>query len=273
MSKIIYSLDVTLVVTYFALFLLYARNLSFSGKGLRRLLVWALPAAVALHFIKLLLQGMAGSHCPIIGIYETTSFLSFSIALIYLIIERYQRYFGTGAIFMAIILIFQAVSLFAPASVTMVPQNLSKIPFGLHAPIVLVGVAAFTTSAISGVIYLLSFRKLKKKDFSLSQNKIPSLESMEKMVTLSSLLGVILVATGLAAGFVIARVYNEHFNLYDPKIVITIITLLIFLYGLVGSWLCSFSGKKKAVIVLIGFFAALISMTLIRFCSETFHRF
>ena len=273
MGKCIYSFDVLLALLYLGLFLFYAKIFLSKHQPLGRFFTASLPVILSLHFIKLLLQGVYAGHCPIVGFNETFSFTAFALGVIYLIIERHQRYFATGAIFLGIILLFQSVSVITGFSVVSFGEQLQRIPFGYHAPLALFGIAALATSAIYSGIYLATFYSLKSKHPNSYLREVPSLETIENMQSLSSTIGVVLISIALVIGLAIARIYNMAISIYDPKIIISILVLVIFGSGVIGSKFCSFSGKKKAIIALVGFLVALLSMTIVRLYLPSFHRF
>lgn len=273
MNQLIYILNVALAVFYLALFVFYARNFLSPHGRTGSLIVWSLPLVLTLHFAKLLIQGLIEGHCPIMGFNETCSFMAFALALIYFVVERYQKFFATGAIFIGITLIFQSVTIFVPSPITYVTPGLNGIPFGLHAPLAIIGIAAVTTSAIYGAIYLIMNFLLKHKHFGPSLRQIPPLEAIEKMQTLSAVIGVTLIAVAIVSGLILGTIYDQKISIGDSKIIASIILIIVFGYGVIGSRFCFFSGKKKSIIAITGFLVALISMTVVRFYLPTFHRF
>lgn len=273
MDRIIYLFDILLVFLYLVLFVLYLRNLFSSHRPLGRLFMAGLPVILTVHFIKLILQGLSVNHCPTAGLGQSLSFAAFSLGFIYFIVERYQRYFATGTIFIGIVLIFQSASLFMFKPAGEPGAALSNIPYGFHAPIALLALSAFATSAIYGAIYLTEMMLLKLKRFGTGLKNMPPLETVERMQGIASVIGVVLMGISLIAGITLAIIYKPSFAIYDPKIMIAVIIFAIFVYGVLGSHFFSFSGRKKSAIALIGFSAALISITVVRFCLPTFHRF
>jgi HemX protein len=232
-----------------------------------------LPVVLLLHLVKLVLQGKLGSHCPTVGIHEAFSFIAFALGVIYFVTERYQKYFATGALFIGIILIFQSISLFVTRSIVPLTQALETIPYGWHAALALLALAAIATSAIYSLIYLSMFYLLKHKRFSGSLKQIPPLETIERMQTLSATIGFALISVAILVGSIIGFVYKQNIQMLDAKILASIGVLIIFAYGVIGSWFFNFSGRKKSMIIIIGFIAAIFSMTIVRLYMPTFHRF
>lgn len=271
MSEFIFGFDALLTALYAALFFFYLGLFLSSHGQFRRIAAIALPSVLCLHLIKLIVQGIYAGHCPLVEPYETFSFTAFALGVIYLIIERRHNYFATGAIFVGMVLAFQGAALAMDHSA--VSQIHGRMPLGFHAPLALLGIAALVASALYGVIYLTAYRFLKSKRFGTSLNNMPSLEAIERMQSVSTLVGVVLFGIAMVAGFAIALISGQQFTLYDPKIIVAVAILAIYGYLAVGARTRSFSGKRKSAIAIVGLLFALISMTVVRLWAPTFHRF
>ena len=270
MYGLIYGFDALLTALYGVLFLFYVALFMSSHGQFKRLAAVALPSVLCLHLIKLIVQGVYAGHCPIFAFHETFSFTAFALGAIYLVIERRHKYCSTGVVFVGMALVFEAIALIADRSAAA-----TSVPFfaGIHAPLALLGIAALVASALYGVIYLTTFRLLKSKRFGTSLNNMPSLEAIERMQSVSTLVGVVLFGIAMIAGFAIALISGQQFTLYDPKIIVAVAILAIYGYLAVGARMHSFSGKRKSAIAIVGLLFALISMTVVRLWAPTFHRF
>lgn len=272
MENLLYRFDTILVALYFCVFLLYVRAFFSSHRPIGRVFLFTLPSVLILHLVKLILQGKCMGHCPILGLSETFSFTAFALGLIYFILERRQKYYATGVIFIGIVLLFQSVTIYSTSNETILAENLRHIPFAFHGPLALIGISAFGASALYGVLYLILFRLLKTKQLSANLGKMPPLEKIEAFQKYSSLIGFVFFSIAVISGFVLGIIY-EQITRIDPKIIISLIVLAIFGYEVIGSRFCSFSGKKRSIIAIVGFTIAVVSMAVVRFSTYTFHRF
>lgn len=273
MDTLIVNLDRLIAGAYLVLFISYIHSFITARVQRGNFSLVALPAVVLLHLTKLIIQGVTEGHCPLVGIGETFSFTAFSIAVIYSVLERSQKYYSTGALFIGVVFASQLASVVAVILSPPPLEGIGDIPIGFHAPIAVIATASFATSAVYGVIYLFLYGRLRKKHLDAHLRLVPSLEAIERMQTLSSKIGLVLMALALMSGLVIGVVYKKVFALYDPKIIVSLIVLGIFGYGVFGGWRHSLPGKRKAAIAIAGIVIAIASMTVVRLVVPTFHRF
>lgn len=271
MISFLFTFDVLLTVLYCAIFLLYLRAFFSIHRPFGRVYMALLPAVLALHLVKLILQGVHEGSCPLVAFGETFSFTAFSLGVVYLYMERSRRYDAAGTVFVGIIMLFQSVALFGHPAV-LPSAGAGRIPFGVHAPMALIGIAAFAASALYGGMYLVMQGLLKSKHFGSLTRSIPPLLKVAAIQKSSSALGVVFFGAAIVAGLFLG-VHYGRITSFDPKIIISVVVLAIFGYGVVGSRYFAFSDKKGSVIAIAGFLLAIISMITVRFFLPTFHRF
>lgn len=272
MDNTIHNLDVFLAIAYFGLFAVYVKSFFVSDKQPWRFLPVFLPAILVIHLVKLIVQGVRDGHCPIVTFDETFSFTAFCLGIIYLIARRRRIYCAEGSVFIGLTCIFQFIAVFAATNNILVYDRLSGIPFGFHAPIALIGVAAFTASAIYGVLYITMFQLLKSKGAIFQLKKLPPLERVESMLGFSMKVGVVFFGFAITTGLIMGKIHNLPI-FTDPKMIASLAVFAIFAWGIIGSKLHVFSGYRKSLIAILGFVVAITSMTVVRFYLTKMHNF
>lgn len=271
MEQIFYYANFALAALYFLLTAYYLKGVvshhSLWGGGIR----FFLPALLGLHFAKLVSEGLYFGHCPLLGVGEAASFTAFALAVIYFIVERYQKYFATGVVFLAIVTLFQAIFAFSPAGTP--ETNVAGVPFALHAGVALFGLAAISTASVYSIIYLFMNRLLKGKGFPSWIRKVPPIETIDRMQRLSAIIAFVLITIAIAGGFAMGLFYSLPVSPTDGKVIFSAILLVVFACATFGSVTGKFSGRQRSMVTLIGFLIAVISMTVVGLLLPTFHRF
>lgn len=272
MNNTISYLDSLLAIAYVSLFGVYAKSFFASSKQPWRFLPSLLPGILILHLAKLLAEGVRDGHCPIVTFSETVSFTAFCLGIIYLIARRRQIYCAEGSVFIGLIAIFQSIAAFFSTNNILIYEQLKNIPFGFHAPVALIAIAAFTASAIYGLLYITMFRLLKSRDGMSKLKGLPPLERVEYMLGFSMQIGTAFFGLAILTGIIMGITFNLPV-LTDPKMIVSVAVLAVFVYGIVGSKYRFFSGYRKSLIAIFGFMLAIASMTVVRFYLTRMHNF
>jgi ABC-type uncharacterized transport system permease subunit len=154
-----------------------------------------------------------------------------------------------------------------------VPEVLRDRLLGLHVISALLGYSGITISAVYGLLFLILYKNLKLNKFGLIFNKLPSLETMEKLSFYSLVIGFVLLTIATIIGAIWLPAAFPNFSYSDPKLVSTFIVWLVYgggiLFKLIGKWY----GKKVITFSLTGFVIAMISLVLTNIFKDTFHSF
>jgi len=139
-----------------------------------------------------------------------------------------------------------------------------------HITLAICSYAAFTIAAILSVMYLFLHRKLKKKIWSTTIQRMPSLEKIEKYTFLALLSGYPLLVFSLA--FAVASIIARHQAnlLWDPKVINSSIVLLVYASYFVQRKISRLNGNQLAWWNL-GAFAFVLANFFIVNTFSTFH--
>jgi cytochrome c-type biogenesis protein CcsB len=212
-----------------------------------------------IHTAALILRTLESGHAPFTNMYESLSFLAWSGALAYIIIEGKFKIKRVGPYFILIIILLMAL-----ASSPLMPKEASPlIPalqsywLWLHVSLTLLGEAFFAIAFVTSIMYLIAESKKKsrpKSNQTLTPEKLDFLSY--KCISVGFPL---FTLGGLIFGMVWAYKSWGRYWGWDPKEVWSLITWFVFALYLHTRMVMGWEGKRSAFIAVIGFLAALFT--------------
>jgi ABC-type transport system involved in cytochrome c biogenesis permease subunit len=206
-------------------------------------------AGLVLHTGALVLRTVASGHAPFTNMYESLSFLSWAVALAFILVSRRFSIPSVGIYIMLIV-----VGLVALASSPLMPKEavplvpaLQSYWLWLHVSVTLLGEAFFAVAFVACIFYLAANTPEKR-------------ELMDSVSYRCVAVGFPLFTLGgLIFGMIWAyRAWGTYWS-WDPKEVWSLITWLVFALYLHTRLVMGWKGKRSAVIVIVGFLAALFT--------------
>jgi len=273
MQLIINSLNVLLPILYgvtLGIYLLsfYARNDSFERWALGSLL-----SSVLLHFTYLVLKAALYKYFPVTNIFESFSLIAFNLATIYLLVEMIKKEGKTGPFFISLAFLFQVISsMFIQNSGSHSPL-LENPMFGFHVFATLLGLSAMAVAAIYAFMYWMLAKEIKAHRFGSIYQGLPSLETLEGMGRVVSIVGLIGLGLGIFLGHLWAYKILGYFFKADLKIIITDIAWLAYLSGWLVVRIRGLGGLRTSQWAFWGFIAVFTSLMIVNIFATTFHRF
>ncbi len=273
MLKLIHSLNNILPILYFFTFCAFFINYLLSKKSLlisKRILLFI---TILFHFFYLLLRTIQFDHPPITNVFEIFTLLAFAITFSYYIIELITDVRNTGTFILFLPLVFQIVSTLNIKDLVEVKEVLRSYYLGIHVFTALTGYAGITFSAIYGLLYLLLYKEIKKQTFGLIYDRMPSLELLEYLSRISSIVGFTMLSIAIIIGIIwLPQAFTEP-SYFDPKLIATLIVWLFYGFVLGGYYVFKWPGKKIVYLSLAGFILTLFSMSILNLLFTGFHRF
>jgi HemX protein len=223
-----------------------------------RVIYLLLLTAFGLHTTAMALRGAQLQQCPVTNLYEITTFVSWTIIAVYLVVGVWSRLRFLGAFASPIVF---AVGVFALMPALDLRHGGNPDPAGiwtsLHAAIICLACGAFGLSAAAALMYLTQERNLKfhriKGIFSL----MPPIQRLELIVSALLLGGFILLTIGLALGALgLTNVHRVESHGADPEIIWSVLVWTLYLALLVMRWKFAQTGRRFALGV-VGTFAFL----------------
>jgi HemX protein len=238
-------------------------------------------AAAALHLVALTVRGFALGRLPMGGPLEFSSALGVAMLLTYLAIETRLKAKNTGFLItgMAFILVFvgNALSTTAPEA----SAYLQDPGYAGHAVLVLFAYTALSLSFLFAVLYLILNRQLMRHQFGLLFQRLPSLDTLERMSVGAVELGVPLLFLSLCLGHLwmydlADRVDPEMAAMlspYDPKIMISWGILLAYTVGLIGYRFLGWRGRRMNIMAVVAYVVVVATMGMVQHFFPSFHKF
>lgn len=166
--------------------------------GRFNLLAVALGAAAQGWYLSM--RGAAEHSCPIGNLSETLVFLSWSIALIYLVIGPAYRLSLMGAFTAPLLLLLQIIALLLPDEVR--PSVIRPAPWvESHAALSLVAFGAFGLACIAGLMFLVQEAQLKSRRPAPIFHHLPPISALAEAVRRLLWAGFLLLTLSFAAGW------------------------------------------------------------------------
>ncbi|HWZ23884.1 MAG TPA: cytochrome c biogenesis protein CcsA [Verrucomicrobiae bacterium] len=224
------------------------------------------------HYFALLERSRGLHTVPYHDLYGSMSLFGWLLALTYLALEFYHQQRSVGAFAVPFILGFFLIAHLAPAD-RLSPTVAHGVVFALHVTLSILAYAAFALSFVLSVIYLAEERLLRNHKLSNVVWRLPSLELLERMSHSSVLVGVISIAIGTVLGFIWVDRLTGQYWFYDPKYVITLVVLFLYLLYFQLARSTAWRGARASKLCVFNFFVVVMSFTVVNLYLSHSHRY
>jgi ABC-type uncharacterized transport system permease subunit len=123
---------------------------------------------------------------------------------------------------------------------------------GMHVAGVVIGYAAFLLATIVAILYFFQTFLLKSKNVSGVLQKMPSLESLDRVTYRLIALGFPAMVIGIGLGFVRAQTLHESFS--SPDVFLGVATCVVYALYIQARMFGGWHGRRVNTLLLIGFF-------------------
>jgi len=273
MLPAIHGLNWFLSVAYLLVLAVYAAAFFGKNDSIQNYKRIFLFVTIVLHLFYLLARTIEFNHPPITNKYEIFTVLAFSLAFCYFVIELLTDVRQTGAFIIIFALVFQLVSTVYIDDLVEVKEVLRNRLLGLHVVSALLGYSGIVLSGVYGLLFLLLYKNIKLSKFGLIFERLPSLETLEKLSFFSVVIGFALLTVSITIGIIWLPEAFPDFSYFDPKLITTGIVWLIYGIGILLKLLFNWYGKKIIMFSLAGFGISILSLFLLRVLASSFHEF
>jgi ABC-type transport system involved in cytochrome c biogenesis permease subunit len=224
------------------------------------------------HYVALLERSRGSHTVPYHDLYGSMSLFGWLLALTYLGLEFYHQQRSVGAFAVPFILVFFLAANLAPVN-RLTPTAAHGVVFALHVTLSILAYAAFALSFVLSLIYLSEERLLRNRKLSNVVWRLPSLELLERMSHSSVLVGVISIAIGTVLGFIWVDRLTGQYWFYDPKYVITLVVLFLYLLYFQLARTTAWRGARASKLCVFNFFVVVMSFTVVNLYLSHSHRY
>jgi cytochrome c-type biogenesis protein CcsB len=268
-------------------------NLAFAGYAVGMLLYWVpffrknsklptvakivLMAAVAFHAASLLIRTYHGRqipehlwYVPWSNWYESFSFFSFVITVVFLILQFYRSLPILGAFItpLAVAAMVMAINSPTGAAIPSLPPALQSYWMALHVPVMFVAYAAFANAFGLGLAFLIQERQIKSKKPGAMTFILPPLEELDNLIYRVIWMSFPVLTLGILLGAAWANDAWGRYWGWDPKETWSFVTWLIYLIYLHIRLVVGWRGRKTAYLSLVGFAVVLFTYVGVNYLSH-----
>lgn len=238
---------------------LYALGAGRFRPGRFNFIAMALGAAAQGWYLSL--RGAMEHSCPIGNLSETLIFLSWSIALIYLVIGPAYRLSLMGAFTAPLLLLLQIVALLLPNEIS--PRLFPPNPWvETHAALSLVAFGAFGLACIAGIMFLVQEGQLKSRRPSPIFHHLPPISILSEAILRLLWIGFLLLTLSFAAGWL------AHLAVAGGKCWFSLLIWLLYASILITAKTGSLTGRRFATATSSSFLLALLLLPVIQRLSS-----
>ena len=182
----------------------------------------------------------------------------------YLLLQRFYRLPTLGAFITPLVLVVLLPALFGdPKHPEMVPEQLRNPALTAHILAAGLGVALFGIAFAAAGMYLLQEREVKGKRFGALFLRLPSLDSLDRMVQRLVRAGFVVYTVALVAGTITAHAIWKNAWTWDPQQVTSLVIWSLY-GGLVQLRHNGWHGRRYALLTLAVFGLVLGSMGIMK---------
>ncbi|GEK34930.1 cytochrome C assembly family protein [Kurthia sibirica] len=229
--------DLTMTRLHEAIVVLYAIGIIFyfidylkKDVKSRRIAFWFVSIVWVLQSIFLIIYMYETHRFPILTLFEGIYFYSWLLVSISILLHCIYRV-DLPVFFINIIgFVFMVIHTFAPNQLVQSPvgQDLLSELLLIHIIFAILSYVAFSLSFVFSVLYTILYNVLKKKKWTKQWTRLPSLQQAESSSTWSIIIGVPILFISLVLGLMWAYVTVDNLNVFDIKIMGSIISLLAY---------------------------------------------
>jgi len=195
---------------------------------------------------------------PVTDVRSALSFYAFLVTLAFFFLYVRYRITSLGIFMLPFVFVLTLISAFRPVR----PFDLSAFRGGwlaVHIGSTILGYTGFFLTFVAAVMYLMQEKELKSRIPRAFYYRLPSLELCDELYYRSLLFGLPLLTVGILTGFIWAsRTWKGPWE-FDPKILASMLTWLIYLVlfstRVSGGW----RGRRAAYIAIFGFAAIMVT--------------
>jgi cytochrome c-type biogenesis protein CcsB len=267
------------VTTYgwFVCSLFYAIVLLFKRSFFGKLAVVGSIAVLLMQLVGMILRwkesyDLSIGHAPITNLYESLVFGSWSVMLVYLLFLRKWRIIELGIIPSLLAFLAMAYASFSPNVESRIQPLIPALKSNwliAHVITCFLGYAAFAVSFGASLIYL---AKAKYEDRGLFRS-VPDIRTLERFNYQVIIFGFLWLTVGILTGAVWADSAWGSYWSWDPKETWSLITWLIYAAILHARSIQSWSGRRIAILSVVGFGCVLFTYLGVNFLLSGLHSY
>jgi cytochrome c-type biogenesis protein CcsB len=216
-------------------------------------------AGIVLRWVESYQLGSEYGHAPFSNMYESLVFFSWTIALIFLTVERRYKNRTIGAMAAPLACLALAYASLSPdKSIQPLIPALKSNWLIAHVITCFLGYAAFAVAFAVSILYLVKSSEEKRSE-STGIIRIPSSNILDELTHQLVMFGFLFLTAGIITGAVWAKQAWTRYWSWDPKETWSLITWFIYAAMLHLRMMRGWRGHRIAILSVVGFFAVLFT--------------
>jgi cytochrome c-type biogenesis protein CcsB len=218
----------------------------------------ALGLGLLFHAAALGVDAIEIHRLPVTDVRSALSFFSFLATLAFFFVYLRYRITALGLFMLPLVFVLTLISALRPERPFASPAFRGGWLL-THIASIFLGYTAFFLTFVAAIMYLFQERELKSKRPRAFYYRLPSLEVCDELYSRSLVFGLPFLSLGILTGFVWAsRMWKGPWE-FDPKILASLVTWLVYLVlfstRLSGAW----RGRRSAYLAIFGFIAMMVT--------------
>ena len=233
-----------------------------------------------IHSFSLVLRATEAGRIPVVGLFESISFFTWSIILFWIALNLRYQTSVLGFFILPVVLLLILPTFFVTKEIKPTETILQRNYWlGIHTTFVFWAYAGFTLAFIGGLAYLILEEDLKLKGVSKPAghsifHSLPSLDTLDTVNYCALALGLTFLSGGIITGALGLKAVRGTYWLWtDPKLIWSLLCWLVYFFLLFLRAFYFWRGRKVAILSLIGFVVIIFSFFGVNFIFRTFHAF
>jgi ABC-type uncharacterized transport system permease subunit len=231
-----------------------------------------LIGGLVLHYFALLARSRLIHAVPYDDLFGSLSLFAWLIAATYLCLEAIHRRRAVGAFVLPIVIVVFMIAHSPDVKPIATPPAQGPL-FAFHVTLNILAYSAFAISFVLSVIFLILNRRLRDHKLGIVGWRFPALDDLERMTRSSVLIGCASLAVGMTAGFILAHRQKGLYWDGDPKVIVTILILVVYIGYMLVSRTAAGRGARASVLCIINFLFVLFSYSIVGPYLSHFHRY
>lgn len=234
------------------------------------ILTWS---AFFAHTIFFFLRFFEVTYLPLVSLFESMSFLSWTLIVIFLWLESKYQLKSLGAFILPLALFILLCGSLFSKDVGSSQPILKSYWFLIHVGLAFLGYAAFATAFDFGIMYLLQERELRLKKQGLLYYQLPALELLDTLCYQSIMVGFVCLSLAIISGAVWANSAWGSYWTWQPKQTWSLVTWLVYATCLHSRLFIGWRGRRMACWAIFGFGVVLFTYLGVNILLTGLHSF
>ena len=273
-SQVFFNVSMAIYLVTFLGYLIFTAS---QNKRLGAATTGIVTLGLVLHSIGLVLRWMEThqtgyGYVPLSNMYESLIFFSWTIVLIYLLIELKYKQKIIGAFVMPFAFLAIALTSIIPSispRITPLVPALQSNWLTIHVTTCFFGYAAFAVSFGISILYLIRERGEKRDRWTW----LPAADVLDEINYKSIVIGFPMLTLGIVTGAAWANYAWGTYWSWDPKETWSLITWFVYAAFLHARLTRDWRGKKAAVLSIFGFVAVMITYFGVNYLISGLHSY